>query len=141
MSTTPNTEPTRVSTGQGPSPAEIAGAVAKALRGWSPGDTPVEPELWERFWHADSVESIEGDGSMWTGLAGLRAKNEWWESEHEIDNFTVDGPYVGATGFTLGFTMDVKNKKTGEVMPMREVGVYTVKDGKVVREEFMYAHE
>jgi hypothetical protein len=35
--------------------------------------------------------------------------------------------------------MDVEEKKTGNRRTMREVGVYTVENGKVIREEFMYA--
>jgi hypothetical protein len=34
--------------------------------------------------------------------------------------------------------MSVTNRMTGERTDMSEVGVYTVKNGKIVREEFMY---
>jgi hypothetical protein len=33
--------------------------------------------------------------------------------------------------------MDVETKSTGAREWMEEIGVYTVKDGKIVREEFM----
>ena len=35
--------------------------------------------------------------------------------------------------------MDVTPKASGERMQMDEVAVYTVKDGKIVQEEFLYA--
>jgi ketosteroid isomerase-like protein len=35
--------------------------------------------------------------------------------------------------------MDVTNKESGQRVQMREVGIYQVKDGKIVREEFAYA--
>ena len=38
----------------------------------------------------------------------------------------------------LIFDMDVTNKESGQRMQMREVGVYTVKNGKILREEFFY---
>ena len=34
--------------------------------------------------------------------------------------------------------MDVTPKMTGQRVSMVEVGVYTVEDGKIVREEFYY---
>jgi hypothetical protein len=35
------------------------------------------------------------------------------------------------------YDADVSDKKTKERRKMSEVGVYTVKDGKIVREEFL----
>jgi hypothetical protein len=34
--------------------------------------------------------------------------------------------------------MDVETKSTGKRETMNEVGVYTVQNGKIIREEFMY---
>ena len=36
------------------------------------------------------------------------------------------------------FKMDVEDKSTGRRTIMEEVGVYTVKNGRIVQEEFMY---
>ena len=135
----PSTQPATISSGTGATPGEIAAAVFEALNSWTHDQPPVEESLWERFWDADAVESIEGDGQMWTGLAGIRAKNEWWNKEHEILSFSVSGPFVGATGFALQFDIKIRMKSSGDETAMTEVAVYTVKDGKIVREEFMYA--
>ena len=45
---------------------------------------------------------------------------------------------AGEDRFALIFDMDVTNRETGQRMQMREVGLYTVADGKIVREEFFY---
>ena len=37
------------------------------------------------------------------------------------------------------FGMDVENRETGERSQMREVAVYTVAGGRIVREAFFYA--
>ena len=128
----------RIDTGSGATPGEIAAAVVNALKSWKPGDPAVEPSLWAEWWDQSGCESIEADGSMFIGREGLDAKCAWWDSQFEIVRFEVEGPFVGATGFSLVFSMDAKHLESGDVKAMQEVGVYTVKDGKIVREEFMY---
>ena len=39
----------------------------------------------------------------------------------------------------MRYTMDVTIKETGARQNMDEVGVYTVRDGKIVEERFFYA--
>ena len=52
---------------------------------------------------------------------------------------TAAGPYLhGTDRFSVVFGMDVTNKTSGERVQMQEVAVYTVRDGKIVREEFFY---
>jgi ketosteroid isomerase-like protein len=50
----------------------------------------------------------------------------------------VEGPYVNGDEFVVRFTMDVTPKATGKRMKMDEVGVYSVKNGKIVAERFCY---
>ena len=88
-------------------------------------------------WLHPRVESIEADGQLWKGVRGVEAKSAWWYANHEVHGFSAEGPYVGATGFAVRFRLAV-TPKGGERMEMTEVGVYTVRDGKIVREEFMY---
>ena len=132
-----NTEnaPTQTTTGSGAGPAEIGAAVASALRSGTK-----DRDLWDTWWDNDRIASIEGDGSTWTGRKALEAKSEAWEAENEVTSFEINGPFVGATGFALHYSVGLKNRKTGEKMDMTEVAVYTVENGKVVREEFMYSH-
>ncbi len=89
---------------------------------------------------AVSVEAADmGGGRETKGLAGIHGKHDWWESAHIIHGATVEGPFVhGDDRFAVIFGMDVETKETKERMQMREVAVYHVADGKIVREEFFY---
>ncbi len=127
---------TKTTTGTGSGPAEIGQAVASMLRSGTK-----DPAIWDAWWDADRITSIEGDGSTWTGRKALEAKAEAWEAENEVTSFEVKGPFVGATGFALHYTVGLRCRKNGDTMNMNEVAVYTVENGKVVREEFMYSHE
>jgi SnoaL-like domain len=92
--------------------------------------------------YAKDIVSVEahsmGGGSPETrGIEGIRGKVDWWVGEMEVHNCKVSGPFVAHDRFVVQYDMDVSNKKTKERMQLSEVGVYTVKDGKIVREEFL----
>ena len=70
--------------------------------------------------------------------SGVPRKNQWWVDNHEVHGLEVDGPFVGDSQFAVRFKMDVTAKASGQRMQMTEVGVYTVKNDKIVREEFYY---
>ena len=59
-------------------------------------------------------------------------------NEHTLHGASAEGPYIGATGFAVKFRVDVTENASGKRLLMEEVGVYTVENGKIVREEFMY---
>jgi len=128
--------PTTTGSRTGATPAEIGADVAAMLR-----SKTKDREIWDKWWDDQRITSIEGDGSTWTGRDALNAKNQAWEAENEILEFLIKGPFVGATGFSLHFDVSLKNRHSGDTMRMTEVAVYTVENGKVVREEFMYSHE
>ncbi len=94
--------------------------------------------------YSDSIVSIEGQGSeempaRMEGIEAIRGKAQWWYDNHEIHSMTTEGPYCGhrEDQFVVRFAMDVTPKE-GERMQMTEVGIYTVADGKVQQEEFLY---
>ncbi len=72
------------------------------------------------------------------GLAAVRAKGEWWMSNHEIHSANITGPWPHDERFIVGFQYDVTNKPSGQRMQLDEVGLYTIHGGKIVREEFFY---
>jgi len=96
-------------------------------------------EIEEMYW-SPAIVSIEGYGVnlAWHGLAKVEAKNHEWMADHQIHSSAAEGPFVGSTGFAVKFKMDVETKSTNQRQVMEEVGVYDVRDGKIVREEFMY---
>lgn len=72
------------------------------------------------------------------GLAGVKAKGEWWTANHEVHGVKVEGPLVAGSHFAVTFKLDVTFKPEGRRFTMEEVAVYKVANGKVVYEEFFY---
>jgi ketosteroid isomerase-like protein len=71
------------------------------------------------------------------GIDQVRGKTEWFEKNFEVHSAKVGGPFVARDTFVVQFDLDATEKASGKRMPMSEVGIYTVKDGKVAREEFL----
>jgi ketosteroid isomerase-like protein len=90
---------------------------------------------------AVSVEAADmGGGRETVGLAGIHAKHDWWEGAFITHGLTVEGPFLhGDDRFAVVFGMDSEEKATGQRSQGREVAVYHVKDGKIVKEEFFYS--
>jgi hypothetical protein len=124
--------PRPIKTGRGPGPAEVASGVVEMVRAGAP-----EKEIWAR-WFSPKLVSIEGSmGQAWHGRAAVRAKADWWYGTHEVHSLEAEGPYVGATGFGVKYTIDAEERATGKRWKGEELAFYTVRNGKVVQEEFM----
>ena len=93
----------------------------------------------EKYWADDvvSLEPMPGDMARIQGKAAVRGKGEWWYANNEIHGVKVKGPYVHGDQFAVRFTMDV-TPKDGQRATMDEIGIYTVKGGKIVEERFFY---
>ena len=75
------------------------------------------------------------------GIAAIKAKTEWWEGNHTVHSAVVEGPWPHGERFIVRFKYEVTPKvgpMAGTKITMDEAGLYTVKDGKVVQEEFFY---
>ncbi|MDZ7638433.1 MAG: nuclear transport factor 2 family protein [Bryobacterales bacterium] len=75
------------------------------------------------------------------GVEAVKGKNLWWFDNNEVHSSSVTGPFVSPERFAVFFTFDRTFKGTGERSQFSEVAVYTVADGKIVHEEFLYAAE
>ena len=97
-------------------------------------------EAGEKYWAADvvSIEAMPGDMAEVRGVEGVRAKGEWWTSAHEVHAMEVEGPYLNGDQFAVRMKMDLTVKESGERITMDEIGLYTVKDGKIAEERFFY---
>ena len=86
-----------------------------------------------------SVEAreMENRAAEMRGIDLVRGKTHWWEQNMEVHSAKVSGPFVARDTFVVQFDVDVTEKASGKRMQMSEVGIYTVKDGKVAREEFL----
>lgn len=86
-----------------------------------------------------SIEAMDGPMREVRGIAAVKAKSEWWFANHEVHGGTVEGPWPNGDQFILRFHIDVTPKATGQRMQMDEMGLYTVKNGRIVEERFFYA--
>ena len=86
-----------------------------------------------------SVEAreMENRAAEMRGIDLVRGKTHWWEQNMEVHSAKVSGPFVARDTFVVQFDVDVTEKASGKRMQMSEVGIYTCKDGKVTREEFL----
>lgn len=76
------------------------------------------------------------------GIDGVRDKNKWWMDNHTIHAASTEGPYPHHDKFAVKHHFEVTptaGPMAGNRYKMEEVAVYTVKDGKIVREEFYYS--
>jgi hypothetical protein len=93
--------------------------------------------------YSPRIVSIEPVGSAempaeLTGLDAIRQKNEGWFANNEVHGVEVNGPFVGQEQFAVQYTFDATPKATGRRNKVSEMALYTVKDGKIVREQFFY---
>ena len=86
-----------------------------------------------------SVEafSMSGESPETRGIEGVRGKTDWWVNNMEVHSVKVSGPFVAHDRFVVQYDVDATDKNSKQRMQMSEVGVYTVKDAKIVREEFL----
>ena len=96
--------------------------------------------------YAPNIVSIEAKehppmpGRM-EGIEAVRGKNEWWVKNHEVHKAEVMGPFPHGDRFVVHYKYDVTPKTgpmSGKRMTMEEGALYTVKNGKIVQEEFFY---
>jgi ketosteroid isomerase-like protein len=87
-----------------------------------------------------SVEAASGPGfpQEVRGLDAVSAKGKQWADAHIVHEAIVEGPYPNGDRFIVRFVYDVTNKPANKRSKMDETALYTVKDGKIVREEFFY---
>lgn len=91
--------------------------------------------------YAENAESIEPmamarESPIYHGREAIKAKHDWWKDNFTVNSFDLEGPFINAGQFTVIYDIDVTNKKTGERWKAREVALYEVEDGKIVRETF-----
>ncbi|MGF1447161.1 MAG: SnoaL-like domain-containing protein [Pikeienuella sp.] len=103
-----------------------------------------EAEGLETLYAADAV-SVEAaampgaESRELVGLDAIKGKHAWWNNTMDVHSGTTSDPFLhGDDRFAVIFEADVTNKETGQRSQMKEVAVYTVANGKIVREEFFY---
>jgi hypothetical protein len=92
---------------------------------------------------AVSVEAaaMPGMDRVVKGLDAIRAKSKVWNESNVVHAAEVSGPFPNENRFAVRFMFDVTNKPSGKRMKMDEVGLFTIENGKITREEFFYPTE
>lgn len=97
----------------------------------------------EELYAADAV-SIEPEGSPNPRAEGMEAilkkGEEFSQMIEAYHGNNVSDPIVSDDFFSVSMELDVTMKGYGRI-PMREICLYEVKDGKIVREQFFYRVE
>ena len=94
-----------------------------------------------RTMYSPEIVSVEGDGKQTKGQGPVIKKSEDWVSDKTFHGEHCAGPFFNSANpdqFTVYFTLDVTPKATNERITLQEVGVYTVKNDKITREQFFY---
>ncbi len=100
-------------------------------------------EAIDRF-YSQAVESVEAEaipqiGKVQKGIDAIKGKNRQWFENSQIHGLDVKGPFPKDDQFIIHFQYDVTPKQSGKRMTMSEMGLYTVRDGKIAKEEFFYS--
>lgn len=92
--------------------------------------------------YSPDIVSVEPEGApnrIVQGLEAIAQKGERFQSMLEKVNSTVvTDPVVAENFFSCAMLMNVVMKGVPHAIDMDEVCVYTVSNGKVVKEEFFY---
>lgn len=93
--------------------------------------------------YSKNIVSVEpmGNEAMpaeMTGIDAVQKKHAWWTENMEVHSAEVRGPFVGDDGFAVYYDYDTTFKPTGQRSSMKEMALYTVQQGEIVREEFFY---
>ena len=93
-------------------------------------------EALDQLYDKDIV-SVEATGPESRGKEEIRKKIDWWVNAMEVHGFKADEPFVAQDRFVIQYDADVTDKESKQRRHICEVGVYTVKNGRIVREEFL----
>lgn len=100
-----------------------------------------DAETYKSYWADDivSLEPQDGPMSRVEGREALEQKHAWWEQNAEVHDSKAEGPFMFGDQFAVRYEMDVT--MDGERTQMKEIGLYTIKDGKIAEERFLYGGE
>ena len=85
----------------------------------------------------NDIVSVEATAPETRGKEGVRGKIDWWVNAMQVHSFKASEPFVAHDRFVVQYDADVTDKESKQRRQLSEVGVYTVQNGKIVREEFL----
>ena len=97
-----------------------------------------------RTFYAPEMVSVEGDGREFVGKEKVIHKSEVFQGNNAIQSQDLRGPFfcgdanANSGRFGVYSSIDFTPKAGGERQTHEEVGLYTVTNDKITREEFFY---
>ena len=97
-----------------------------------------------RTMYAPEMVSVEGDGKETIGKEAVIRKSEVFQGNNTIQSQDLRGPFFCGNGnsnsgqFAVYTSISFTPKAGGERTTHEEVGLYTVKNDTITREEFFY---
>jgi hypothetical protein len=89
--------------------------------------------------YAENVVSEEASGQTWHGLSGLAEKGKGWEQMQEGTEWKTRCVALDPRSGVVCIEWDARVKlRGGPTVPMREVAIHEVKNGKIVAERYYY---
>jgi hypothetical protein len=90
--------------------------------------------------YSPDIESIEegftnGIGYV-KGMSGLGKKGKGLKQQFDVHTIHASAPVVADNWFSIKFEIDTTDKQSGKRSVLSEIGVYKVKDGKIVKEHY-----
>lgn len=95
--------------------------------------------------YSEEVVSIEANAMPGTeritkGIDAIRGKIQWFNANFKVEGIEVAGPWPhGDEKYAVRMTFDLKHRESGTQSTLDEVAVFSVKDNKVVKEEFFFS--
>ena len=99
--------------------------------------TAVEELYDENIVSIEIMSDPEAEPHIGEGIQTIYEKHAWWESVATVHNIDIEGPFAGNGDdhFVVRFQMDVTME--GQRSQMTEVGLYTVANGKIIKEVYL----
>ena len=97
-----------------------------------------------RTMYAPEMVSVEGDGREFVGKEAVIHKSEVFQGNNNITGQDLRGPFFLGNAnaksgkFAVYTSISFTPKSGGESQTHEEVGLYTVKNDMITREEFFY---
>jgi len=89
--------------------------------------------------YSPKIESVEADGSSVIGFKLMAEKGKEWSANIEKFYWAKNGaPTVSGNWFTVPMSMKIKWKGQDKPVVFEEIGLYQVKNKKIVLERFFY---
>lgn len=92
-----------------------------------------------RMLYDDKIDTVEADPTRSRkGKQTVLKSMQDFADSHDFKYTKIEGPIISGGSFALRLAFDAKNRSTGDSFSVDEIAVYTVLEGRIVREQFYY---